>query len=144
MSFLKSSAWRRLRKNKSAVVGMITIIVAVFAAIFCYFLAPDISPNANRIILEIGGETPGFEKQFLRVKRDRRIESTNVLQQLLSGKPDAYTLIPINEFRIKGDSISAEKYVDEGVSESIAFNKTQLAEDPVVVKKFWLGTELWS
>ncbi|MFZ1856562.1 MAG: hypothetical protein WAU29_04290, partial [Chitinophagaceae bacterium] len=47
-------AWRRLKKNKGAVFGLIVIAIAVLIAVFAYFIAPDPSPFSNRIILEIG------------------------------------------------------------------------------------------
>jgi len=49
----QAAAWRRLKKNKGAVIGLIVIMLSVLVAIFAYFIAPDHSPSANRIILEI-------------------------------------------------------------------------------------------
>jgi len=51
--------------------GLVVIILSVVVSVGCYFIAPDSSPFANRIILEIGGEKPGFTKQFLLVKREK-------------------------------------------------------------------------
>ena len=65
------AAWRRLKKNKGAVFGLIVIAIAVIIAIFAYFIAPDPSPYANRIILEIGGEKPGFRQDFLKIKKEK-------------------------------------------------------------------------
>lgn len=56
----QAAAWRRLKKNKGALAGLVVIIIAFVIAVFAYFIAPDPSPYANRIILEIGGEKPGF------------------------------------------------------------------------------------
>ena len=55
----QAAAWKRLKKNKGAVFGLVVIALAVLVVIFAYFIAPDPSPDANRIILEIGGERPG-------------------------------------------------------------------------------------
>ena len=57
---------RRLKKNKGAIAGLIIIIIAIITAIFAYFIAPDSSPYANRIILEIRKQKPGFKKTFLK------------------------------------------------------------------------------
>ena len=57
--------------------GLVVIVLAVIVAIFAYFIAPDPSPYANRIILEIGGEKPGFQQSFLKVKKNRVIETTS-------------------------------------------------------------------
>ena len=58
------AAWQRLKKNKGAMAGLVMIVFAVLVAVFGYFLSPDPSPFANRIILEIGGEKPGFTQSF--------------------------------------------------------------------------------
>jgi hypothetical protein len=59
---------KRLLRNKGALLRpdrhrAFSILTAVFA----YFLAPDGSPDANRIIVEIGGQNPGFRQLFLPV-----------------------------------------------------------------------------
>lgn len=68
----QSAAWRRLRRNKGALFGLLIIVIAVLVAVFAYFIAPDPSPFANRIILEIGGNKPGYKQDFLLVKKKSR------------------------------------------------------------------------
>ena len=58
------AAWRRLKKNKGAMAGLVMIIIAVLVAIFGYFLSPDPSPFANRIVLEIGEKSPDIQGNF--------------------------------------------------------------------------------
>jgi peptide/nickel transport system permease protein len=137
----QAAAWRRLRRNKGAVIGMIIILLSILVAIFAYFIAPDQSPFANRIILETGGEKPGFTQQFLLVKNEKKIASTSFVQQLLFGKEDSYFFIPINSYSAKGDSIIVDKFIDEGVSERQAYSLTQTAQNPVLKKKFMLGSD---
>ncbi|MBS1654128.1 MAG: ABC transporter permease [Bacteroidetes bacterium] len=137
----QQAAWRRLRKNKGAVSGLVVIIVAAFIAIFAYLLAPDSSPYANRIILEIGGRKPGFSQSFLLVKQEKTIKQTSFISQLISGKEDPYIYTPIDSYRKTGDSVFVQKYIDEGIAEPQAYSLQQTAPDPVVQKKFWLGTD---
>ena len=120
--------------------GLVMIIIAVLVAIFGYFLSPDPSPFANRIVLEIGGEKPGYTRQFLLLKKDRVVEA-GFFSQLISGKPDDVEYIPITSYQETGDSIVAQKYIDEGVTERIAYAKTSVAENPAVEKKFYVGTD---
>src|SRR5688572_15193415 len=70
------AAWKRLKKNKGAVLGMIVIIIAIIIAVFGYFIAPDHSSYANRIVLEIGSGKPGLRQEFIKVKKNacRRIQ----------------------------------------------------------------------
>ena len=137
----EQAAWQRLKKNKGAMAGLVMILLAVLVAVFGYFIAPDSSPFANRIILEIGGRKPGFTQTFLLVKKQKTISHTNILQQALYGKEDAYDYIPITQWQNKEDSIIVEKLIDEGVSERMAFNKSLLPPQPIVTQKFWLGTD---
>jgi len=134
------AAWRRLKKNRGAMVGLVMISIAILVAIFSYFLSPDHSPFANRIILEIGGGKPGYTRQFVLVKKDR-VTPAGFFTRLSSGKPDAVEYIPINSYQQTPDSIIVQKFIDEGVSERIAYAKTDLAREPVVTKKFYVGTD---
>jgi ABC-type dipeptide/oligopeptide/nickel transport system permease subunit len=137
--------WRRLRRNKGAVGGLVVIILAVIVAIMCYLIAPDNSPNANRMIVEIGGQSPGFKQQFLKIPKQKNIEKTSFLQRLLYGEEDRYQYLPITGYEKKGDSIIVQKYIDEGVSERMGFALSQLSiqgenTEPVEVR-FGLGTD---
>ena len=105
----QQAAWKRLKKNKGAVFGLIVITLAILVVIFAYFIAPDPSPNANRIILEIGGEKPGFRQRFIKVKKDKDVSSTGFFKQLVSGKEDIYYYVPIVSHEQKGDSIVVQK-----------------------------------
>jgi len=90
----QAAAWRRLKKNRGAVFGLIIIVLSVLVAIFAYFIAPDPSPFANRIILEIGGEKPGFRQSFIKVRKDKDVVSKGFFGQLVSGKEDVYYYVP--------------------------------------------------
>jgi peptide/nickel transport system permease protein len=138
-SFWQAS-WHRLKKNRGAMAGLVMIVIAIFIAVFGYFLSPDPSPFANRIILEVGGEKPGYTRDFLLVKKDRIVE-TGVFTRLVSGKPDAYDYIPITTWQEAGDSVIAQRFIDEGVTERIAYAKERLAPEPVITKKFYVGTD---
>ncbi|GAA4743577.1 hypothetical protein GCM10023229_23770 [Flavisolibacter ginsenosidimutans] len=120
--------------------GLVMIFVAVFVAVFGYFLSPDPSPFANRIVLEIGGEKPGYTRDFLQVKKETKGEAS-FLSRLVSGKPDDVDYIPIASYQQTSDSVIAQKYIDEGVTERVAFAKAALAKEPVATKKFYLGTD---
>src|SRR4026207_75665 len=127
----QAAAWRRLKKNKGAVFGLIVIALAVLVAVFAYFIAPDPSPYANRIILEIGGEKPGFKKNFIKIKKEKDVVVSGFFKQLVSGKEDIYHYVPIISHEEKGDSIIVQKFIDEGVSERQAYHKAFLPVHPI-------------
>jgi len=131
------SAWTRLKKNRGAMAGLVLIILSLLTAAFAYLLAPDNSPYANRIILEIGGSKPGYDQAFLLVKKAEAVAGGNMLE----GWPDSYDHLPVNSAIEDGDSVRVEKFIDEGVSQPLAFAKKDLAPQPVVKKKFLLGTD---
>jgi peptide/nickel transport system permease protein len=135
------AAWRRLRRNKGALFGLIVIIAAIFIAVFAYFLAPDPSPFANRIILEIGGNKPGFRQDFLLVKKEKTVIRPSFSGRLMNGKEDPYYYVPIVGYEQKADSIIVQKFIDEGLSERQAYSTSQLSPSPIVSQKFILGTD---
>lgn len=120
--------------------GLVMITVAVLIAVFGYFLSPDPSPFANRIILEVGGEKPGYTRDFLLVKKEQPVP-VGFFTRLLYGKPDEWDYVPLSSWQQIGDSIVAQHFIDEGVSERLVYAKTALAPQPVIQKKFYLGTD---
>jgi peptide/nickel transport system permease protein len=130
---------RRLLRNKGALFGLTVISLSILIAVFAYFLAPDGSPDANRIIVEIGGRSPGFRQLFLPLKKERQPLPVGFFHQLLYGREDRYDYIPINSYVVKQDSLIVQKYVDEGVEERRAYSR----KDPNELKTmtFWLGTD---
>lgn len=131
--------WRRLLRNKGAIFGLIIIGAAIFVAITAYFIAPDSSPDANRMVVEIGGRKPGFHQQFLLLPKDRTPPPSSFLKQIFSGSEDNYNYIPINSYTVKTDSLVLEKYVDDGISE----RRSYLLSNPykVETRTFLLGTD---
>lgn len=140
-SSFQQAAWKRLRKNKGAVFGLIIIGISIGIAVFAYFIAPDPSPFANRIILEIGGSKPGFTQKFVKLRKERMVADAGFFDRLINGKEDPWYYIPIVGFEEKGDSIIVQKYIDEGLSERQSFNKSRLADRPVEQMRFLLGTD---
>jgi peptide/nickel transport system permease protein len=133
---------KRLLKNKGAAFGMILIAASLLLAVFAFFIAPDHSPNANRMIPQIGSKKPGFTIGLLKTRRDREIVSTGFLQRLFSGAEDKWQYIPVTSFFINGDSIIYHQFVDEGITERKALLRSQAdAAAPVVQTRYLLGTD---
>ena len=137
---IQQAAWRRLKKNKAAVCGIIIIAAAVLLAVFAYFIAPDNSPFANHMTVEIGGKNPGYRQQFLYIKNERQPANTDFFSRLLYGKQEAFTAIPVTGYLQKDDSVVVQRYIDEGVQERMAFPATAVVPG-IVSKKFLLGTD---
>lgn len=143
---LKNAAWKRLKKNKGALFGLVIILLAALTAIFAYFIAPDSSPFANRIILEIKKQKPGFKKTFILIKKDKPAEYPGFVHRLLFGAEDHFDYVPVNSYQLTGrDSVTIRKYIDEGVEETVTLATHDLPfsfeKNNVKQKIFWLGTD---
>lgn len=136
-----SNAWRRLRKNKAAVAGLIVIVLSLLVAVFAYFLGNDHTPNADRQIVEIQARKPGYSQMFLKVKKQRMVQPAGFFSRLLFGKEDSYVLVPINSYKVSGSNVIVEKYIDEGIRESRVYPLSDLEKDFIATKTFWLGTD---
>lgn len=145
-SLLRQAAWKRLKKNKGAIFGLIVIGIAIVTAIFAYFIAPDSSPNANRIILEIGSKKPGFKKTFVLLPKEQKRQFRGFFLRLLSGKEDFYQYIPVNGYKILGrDSVIIRRYIDEGLEDTVTYATGTLpfvfSKYNIQERKFLLGTD---
>lgn len=121
--------------------GLIVICLAFGLAIFAYFIAPDHTPNANKMTVEIGGEKPGFTMQFLKIKNENNSANASVFSWLLNGKDERYSLLPITSYNKINDSVIVQKYIDEGITERQSYHLSQLEKDFVTTKSFLLGTD---
>lgn len=145
-SSFQQAAWKRLKKNKGAVFGLIIICIAVLTAIFAYFIAYDSSPHANRIILEIGSKKPGFTKTFVLLPKDQKPVLRSLFSRLISGQEDFYQYVAINGYKTLGrDSITIQRYIDEGVEDTITYSTGDVTfpfkKNNIKEKKFFLGTD---
>ncbi len=136
------NAWRRLKKNRGAIIGLTFIGLSLLTAIFAYYISPDSTPNADRQIVEIQARKPGFKQLFIKQKKTKQISATGFLSRLLYGAEDKNLYIPINSYQIDRDSIIVEKFIDEGVEEKQLYARNQLPRENFIMSKtFWLGTD---
>ncbi len=111
-------------------------------AIFSYVLAPDHSPDANRMTVEIGGQKPGFKQTFLLIRKNRPVDTKSRIAELFTGRDDRYDYLPITDYEQKHDSLIVNKFIDEGISERQSFYHPPGDRNLQVQRKtFWLGTD---
>ena len=135
-------AWKRLKKNKGAIIGLIIISLTIIAGIFSYFIASDSTPNADRQIVEIQAKRPGHKQLFFKLKKEKNIAETGFFKRLLFGEADKFNLIPINNYEVKEDTITIQKFIDDGVEEKLIFHVSKAyPKNYIVSKTFWLGTD---
>jgi len=143
-----NQSWKRLKKNKGALVGVGIITAAIFISIFGYLLAPDGTPNADFQTVEIQAKSPGFKQLFLKIEDTKQI-SSSWFDQLLNGKPTNFRFIPITNYSIQHDTLLVNKYIDEDTSIIQYYSINQLTQNQpsrliskyLVTKTYWFGTD---
>ncbi len=142
-----SQTWRRLKKNKLAMAGLIIICSCFLVAIFGYIIAPDNSHNADLQTVEIQAKQPGYSQLFLKIPSSN-INNQNIFQQAVSGKSLQHSYLPITNYRIIDEQVEVSKYVDEDTTVIQQYNINQLTnnhpseiKNNIIRKKYWLGTD---
>jgi ABC-type dipeptide/oligopeptide/nickel transport system permease subunit len=143
----KAAMWKRLKKNRSALFGLIVIVLAVLISIFGYIIAPDNSPNADLQTVEIQAKKPGYSQQFLKII-NKEISDGNRLDHFINGKKNNFQIIPIKGYRINGDSLLINKFIDDDTTVVQYYSINQLTNNQpaniqknIITKKYWLGTD---
>ncbi|WP_341838465.1 ABC transporter permease [Chitinophaga pollutisoli] len=126
MDAFTQQAWKRLRRNKGAVAGLAVILLALVVAVFAYFLAPDGTSHANRMVLEIGGQRPGFSVQMLSLRQAHAPQDEGFFHRLIYGETPANVLLPVTAWRFSHDSVLVEKYADETSTIPAAYSLAQV------------------
>jgi peptide/nickel transport system permease protein len=109
----------RLFAKPKAVIALVVIGLVMLVALFAYLLAPDNTPNANRMIIEYSVKQPGFSNKVLLVPKKIVQQQPGQLAQWFSGTASDYQYIPINTFWFEGDKMMLRHYVDEGLSDTM-------------------------
>jgi peptide/nickel transport system permease protein len=119
-------AWKKFKRNIIGMIALYFIAVSTLAAIAAYLIAPDNTPNANKQILEIATQKPGFSVTLLSPSVGDRPEHKGITHQLLFGKPDRRQSIPVGSIHLAGDSLHAQLFDQEGGVETVSFHLVHL------------------
>ncbi len=143
----KAEMWKRLKKNKGAIFGLVLIIFFVFIAIFGYLIAPDHSPNADLQTVEIQAKKPGYAQQFVKIN-ERGYGGGTWIEHFINGKKNNFRLVPIKGYRIIGDSLLVNKFIDDDTTvvqyysiNGLTFNDPASIKKKIINKTYWLGTD---
>jgi len=128
-------------KNISGIFGILIILCSIVCAVFAYFIAPDKSPFANEMHLELSTLRPGTKVSFLHISKENS-NSNSFIQQLIGGKLPNYKSIPISSF-ILSDSTVSYKHYGTVYLKTIATKKLifSLDKTPIFTKTYFLGTD---
>jgi len=125
----QDNIFRKLLRRPSSAVALVIILLTCVIAVFAYQLAPDSTPYANRMIVELGARPPGFTKMLLYVPKSIRREEDGRLKRFFSGTRSGYMAVPFNSYFFKGDRLYIEHYIDEVISDTMVYTLAALAPE---------------
>ena len=135
---LSALTWKRFRKQWEGMASLVFIMLVIIISILGYLITPDSTPYCNHQQLEIALRKPGFSVQLLQVQPGHEVPKVNGLHKMLFGQPALYQTIPISEHQTAGDSLRVRLFEQ---SDWVCYAKSELADQPVVTRKFLLGTD---
>jgi ABC-type dipeptide/oligopeptide/nickel transport system permease subunit len=101
---------KRLLANKPAIFGLYIIVITMAIAILGYLIMPDKTPNANDGSVQVQKKLPGFSVRLLKVRKSIEVEEVSPFIWMFTGQESAFTIIPIEDFEIKGAIVHYEEY----------------------------------
>jgi peptide/nickel transport system permease protein len=137
-------AWQRLKKNRSAMFGLLVVAAAMVIAVFCYTLIPDNSPFSNRMSLPASMQHPGSKITFLKVPL-KNVEEVGFFNGLISGIPSKYKEVAVKEWKLQNDSVFYKEFAGDEQEEAADFialplsdfgDKTAISSADFFKKKF--------
>jgi peptide/nickel transport system permease protein len=153
-------AWKRLKRNKGAMAALCVIAIAILISIVAYLISPDPTPYANRMMLEISGQRPGFRIAMLAVQKEHTPPKAGFFTKLLYGEESPVTWIPIRSWRFAGDTVVIQRYVDEENTMAERYSlarvwygregpgkmpaaalQQRIARERIFRQTYWLGTD---
>lgn len=122
-------------------IGVFLIAISLFIAIFAYYLAPDSSPYANEMHLELSTLKPGTEVQFIKLKQES-IKTVSFFEKILYGEKSSYKALPVSSVEIRGDQVYYSAYKSQLIIEiPLGQLAGQSVEEIQYFRVFYLGTD---
>ena len=131
----------RKRFNIPVFIALIIIALTCFIAVFAYYLAPDSSPYANEMHLELSLLEPQTEVRFIKLKND--ITTTaSFFDRLIYGEKINYGPVPVNSFTLKENELEYKPY-NSSFTKTIKFNELEgnIPDDFSYLRVYHLGTD---
>lgn len=108
---LNHKAWKRFRRNKVAVFGLIVILASFIMAVFAYQIAPDNTPDANEQTLSNALAPPLSRMGFIKILKPKPAQqSSRFFSEVFLGTPSRYESVPITAFRMKHEWVNVDVY----------------------------------
>ncbi len=122
-------AWRRFRKNKLALGGVVFILFIALISLLGPFVRPDSSLGTNDQNLTISKQKPGFKVDVLRVVKNTDYEFSFWKAIRDYGWESNYQEYPIESYQLKGENIAIIEFSPYPVHESDKITRTFSLKD---------------
>lgn len=118
-------AWRRLKRNKIAMFGLIMIIGSCLISILGGLIRPDKTENADIEIRNIATKKPGFTCDFLLMRKDDVEDNTPFYKMMFfGGRKENYMYLPIREIEFVGTKILITEYTGDDEDSKLSAPQT--------------------
>lgn len=107
---LSEQTWRRFKKDKLAMLGLVIIAFATAISILGYSITPDSTPFANDQKPELHIKKPGFKVSMLLIKKNEKTHDKNFFYKMMFGEVSDYASVPIYSYEFSGFDIVVEEY----------------------------------
>ncbi len=122
-------AWRRFRKNKLALGGVVFILFIALISLLGPFVRPDSSLGTNDQNLTISKQKPGFKVDVLRVVKNTDYEFSFWKAIRDYGWESNYQEYPIESYKLEGENIAVIEFSPYPVHESDKITRTFSLKD---------------
>jgi peptide/nickel transport system permease protein len=107
---LSQQTWRRFKRNKLAMCGLVFIVISCIISVLGYLITPDKTPYANDQKPELHIKEPGFSVKFLLVARNEEKKENGIIHRMLFGRNDPFASYTLYDYSFKGPDIIVEEY----------------------------------
>ena len=127
--------------NISGFFAFITVVLTFFVSVFVYYLAPDSTPFANQMDLELSLLEPQTEVTFIKLRNDNT-EEVSFFHRLIYGEKINYKSIPVRTITYMENELEYESY-NNSYSKKLNLSELQgnSQESYTYTRTFYLGTD---
>jgi peptide/nickel transport system permease protein len=125
---LSAQTWRRFKRNKLSMLGLIIIGLSCVISILGYLITPDPTPYANDQKPELHIKQPGFVSKFLMVKKNEEVEKQSFISDMLFGKIDKFSSFTIYNYFFKNQYVFVEEYTGNTENNKGTISKFNIAD----------------
>lgn len=110
---LWSDAWKKLKRNKPAMIGLSVILLALLITILGANIRPDDTPQSNDQNAPIAKLRPGSVVNHLLVRKNEEVPSSNFFLKMWGGGEEhEYKKYPYLHYEFDGANIILEEWFD--------------------------------